>query len=50
MEPTFVSLQEVLVLQTHQIALYGGSMGVRNLGLLESALTMPQAIRRRVSS
>jgi death-on-curing protein len=43
MEPTFLTLQEVLDLQTHQIARYGGSMGVRDLGLLESALAMPQA-------
>ena len=43
MEPTFLSLQEVLDLQEHQIARYGGSMGVRDLGLLESALAQPQA-------
>ena len=43
MEPTFLTLQEVLDLQEHQIARYGGSMGVRDLGLLESALGMPQA-------
>jgi death-on-curing protein len=43
MEPTFLTLQEVLDLQEHQIAQYGGSLGVRDLGLLESALAMPQA-------
>jgi death-on-curing protein len=43
MEPTFLPLPEVLDLQAHQIARYGGSMGVRDQGLLESALGMPQA-------
>ncbi len=43
MEPTFLTLQEVLDLQQPQIARYGGSLGVRDLGLLDSALAMPQA-------
>lgn len=41
-EPRFLTLDEVLELHDDQIQRYGGSSGVRDLGLLESALAMPQ--------
>lgn len=41
--PTFLTLDEVLALHAEQIQLYGGSAGVRDLGLLESAVASPRA-------
>ena len=41
MEPVFVSLAEALEIHQDQVARYGGSMGIRNLDLLKSALAMP---------
>lgn len=43
MSPTFLSLDEVLDIHRDQIARYGGGPGVRDLGLLQSALAQPQA-------
>lgn len=43
MEPVFLSLVEVLEIHRDQIARYGGSEGVRDLGALQSALAMPAA-------
>ncbi len=43
MTPKFLSLQEVLEIHRDQIARYGGSPGVRDIGLLESAVAMPAA-------
>ena len=43
MEPVFLSLDEVLALHHDQLERYGGSAGLRDLGLLESALAMPEA-------
>ncbi len=43
MPPTFLHIQEVLEVHRNQIELYGGSEGIRDLGLLESAIAMPQA-------
>lgn len=43
MSPDFLTLDDVLALHRDQIARYGGSYGVRDLGLLESALAMPAA-------
>lgn len=43
MSPTFLSLAEVLQIHADQIIRYGGSVGVRDLGLLQSALAQPQA-------
>jgi len=40
---TLLSLDEVLAIHSDQIATFGGSAGVRDLGLLESALAAPQA-------
>ena len=43
MPVTFLTLDEVLALHAEQIELYGGQAGVRDHGLLSSALAMPQA-------
>ncbi len=43
MEPTFLTLDEVLAIHRAQIARYGGSEGVRDWGLLQSAIAMPAA-------
>ncbi len=43
MEPVFLTLDEVLAIHRDQIARYGGSEGVRDWGLLQSALAMPAA-------
>lgn len=42
-EPDFLTLAEVINLHADQIHRYGGSLGVRDLGLLESALAQPSA-------
>ncbi len=42
-EPVFLTLEEVLALHADQIARYGGTPGLRDPGLLSSALAMPQA-------
>ena len=41
--PKFISLDEVLELHEDQISSFGGTPGVRDEGLLESALAQPQA-------
>lgn len=41
--PKFLSLDEVLELHTDQISSFGGTPGVRDEGLLESALAQPKA-------
>jgi death on curing protein len=41
--PNFPTLENVLRLHNRQIQQYGGSSGVRDLGLLESALAQAQA-------
>jgi len=43
LSPTFLTLDEVLALHADQIARYGGEPGLRDLGLLESALATPRA-------
>lgn len=42
-EPIFLSLDDVLGLHQRQIERYGGKIGVRDLGLLQSAVAAPQA-------
>ena len=42
-EPDFLSLAEVLEFHQQQLAAYGGIAGIRDQGLLESAVAMPQA-------
>lgn len=39
----FLTLDEVLAIHAEQIELYGGQGGVRDPGLLSSALAMPEA-------
>lgn len=39
----FLTLEQVLVVHTDQIERYGGSHGLRDLGLLESAVFRPQS-------
>jgi death on curing protein len=39
----FLTLDEVLAIHAHQIARYGGALGLRDRGLLESALATPAA-------
>lgn len=41
--PKFLSPEEVLQLHEDQISSFGGTSGVRDWGLLESALAQPQA-------
>src|SRR4051794_14542802 len=43
MTPLFLTLEEVLLIHRDQIARYGGSLGIRDLGLLQSALAQPAA-------
>ena len=43
MSPLFLGLEEVLEIHHDQITRYGGTEGIRDLGLLQSALSMPQA-------
>ena len=42
-EPIFLTLAEVFEIHTDQIKRYGGEEGLRDLGLLESALAQPEA-------
>ena len=42
-EPAFLTLDEVLALHADQIDRYGGARGIRDLGLLESAIAAPRA-------
>jgi death-on-curing protein len=39
----FLGLEEILALHADQIERYGGSAGVRDLGLLESAVAAPES-------
>src|ERR1051326_7121024 len=41
--PIFLTLEEVLELHQTQIATYGGTLGIRDMGLLDSAVNAPAA-------
>jgi len=41
--PQFLELDDVLAVHADQVARYGGTGGIRDLGLLQSALGMPRA-------
>jgi len=41
--PTFLDLDQIIALHLSMIERYGGSDGLRDLGLLQSAMAMPQA-------
>ncbi len=43
MEPIFLSLAEVVEIHRDQIERYGGRPGIRDSGLLQSAVAVPQA-------
>jgi len=43
MESRFLSLEEILEIHAEVIDRYGGSTGVRDQGLLESAIAAPQS-------
>jgi death on curing protein len=43
MAPIFLGVEAVYEIQRDQVRRYGGSEGVRDVGLLESALAMPKA-------
>ena len=43
MTPVFLEVDNVLEIHRHQIEMYGGALGMRDRGLLESAVAMPQA-------
>jgi len=40
-DPLFLSVDEVLALHDDQLRLFGGSAGIRDRGVLESAIAMP---------
>lgn len=40
----YLTLEQVLIIHTDQIERYGGSHGLRDLGLLESAVYRPQSV------
>jgi death-on-curing protein len=42
-DPKFVSVEDVLYIHEKQLEKYGGSDGIRDRGLLESAIATPQA-------
>jgi death on curing protein len=42
-DPTFLSLAEVLQIHQDQVARYGGATGIRDIELLKSTLGMPPA-------
>lgn len=41
--PKFIEKADVLSIHNKQISLYGGSQGIRDEGLLDSAIYQPQA-------
>jgi len=43
MPPVFLALAEAVAIHADQIRRYGGEPGIRDLGLLQSAVAMPQA-------
>ncbi|BDA80230.1 death-on-curing protein [Leptospira kobayashii] len=42
-EIIFLSLEDILIIHSNQIELYGGSAEIRDLGLLQSAISQPLA-------
>jgi death on curing protein len=43
MDPKFLTLAQVQAIQHDQMIRYGGSFGIRDLSLLESAVETPKA-------
>lgn len=44
MQPEFLEVEDVLQIHTDQMERYGGLLGLRDLGLLISAVSMPRAM------
>ena len=42
-QPEFLDVDDVLLIHDGQLARYGGAAGIRDEGLLESALATPKA-------
>lgn len=42
-DPLFLDVDDVLLIHEEQLARYGGAAGIRDVGLLESAVAMPRA-------
>lgn len=42
-DPVFLDVEDVLLVHDEQLARYGGAAGVRDAGLLESAVAVPRA-------
>jgi death-on-curing protein len=42
-DPVFLDLSDLQRLHEHQLKVYGGAAGIRDLGMLESAMGMPPA-------
>ena len=40
----YIRFEDVLAIHSDQIERYGGSQGLRDPGLLEAALVLPQAV------
>ena len=43
MPPEFLPLDEIIEIHRDQVERYGGELGIRDVGLLQSAAAMPQA-------
>lgn len=43
MEPVFLELGEIFLIHEDQLERYGGSPGIRDIGILQSAIAMPRA-------
>lgn len=43
MTPEFLSLDQIFAIHKNQLELYGGESGLRDMGLLQSALAMPSS-------
>lgn len=43
MEPVFLELAEIVAIHSDQIERYGGTAGIRDIGLLKSAVAVPRS-------
>lgn len=43
MTPQFLSLDQIILIHQNQLKFYGGESGLRDMGLLQSALAMPSS-------
>lgn len=42
-DPQFLSMEDIIAIHADQIQRYGGSLGLREVELLQSAIGMPEA-------